>query len=98
MKVLEKWKKILHWNLSEKTKKILTTVLITLTVCAFFAWIGKGMFSVASETGREGMTPFYFMTVAFPLLVLVLSIIRVYKIFFKEETETAKPDDVENEE
>lgn len=98
MKVLEKWKTILRWKLSEKTKKILTTVLIALAVCAFFVWLGNGMVSAATKTGREGMVPFYLMMVAFPFLILVLSGIRVYRICSEADTEASEQNDTITEE
>lgn len=92
MKVFEKWKEAFRWKPSEKTKKILITALVALAVCAFFVWLGQGMAFAAAKVGRKEMLPLYIMTAAFPLLTLILSGIRVYRIFREEEPKIPEQD------
>lgn len=67
-------------KLSPRTKKIVTTALITLAVCAFFIWLGVGMYLSVPEEEREALLPMYFMYSVFPLLIIFFGAKRIYAV------------------
>ncbi|MGN0629202.1 MAG: hypothetical protein ACI4IW_06200 [Oscillospiraceae bacterium] len=65
---------------SPRTKKIVTTVAVTLAVCLFFVWLGAGMYVSVPEEERGGLLPMFLMYAVFPLLIALFGAKRIYII------------------
>lgn len=88
---------------SKKTKKIITTAVITFLVFAFFIWLGIGMYVSVPEGSRGELWPMYIMYGIFPLLIFIFGARRVYDILKgeddeEEEEETPDEDEEDSEE
>ncbi len=83
---------------SAKTKKIISTVCITLSVCGIFIWFAKGIDIYASEKMRENLTYIYVMYSIFPIFSIIFGALRIKNIL-KESNgeEEIKEDIIENE-
>ncbi len=74
---------------SQKIKKIVSTICITVAVCGVFIWFAKGMDIYASEKMRENLIYIYAMYSVFPILSIIFGAIRIKKIL-KESSEEEK--------
>lgn len=92
--IKEKFPKITKIKFSKKTKKIITTGVITFLVFAFFIWLGIGMYISVPAESRGELLPMYFMYGVFPALIFWFGAKRVYDI---ENGEDDEPDDDEDE-
>ena len=79
-------------NLSERQKKIISTVAVALAVCAFYLWLGIGLNTYMPAGSRNNLAPLLIMYCAFPVFVLFFSIKRVVNILLgKEDREVIEP-------
>ncbi len=79
---------------SPRTKKIITTVAITLAVCLFFIWLGAGMYISVPEEERSELLPMFFMYSVFPLLIVFFGAKRIYIIVnFGEDPEMVEKEE-----
>lgn len=88
---------------SPRTKKIVTTVAVTLAVCLFFIWLGAGMYISVPEEERGDLLPTFLMYAIFPLLIALFGAKRIYIIanggedpdpsVTEQQSDTAKQED-----
>ena len=86
-------------ELSPKTKKIVTTLVITVVVFAFFIWLGLGMYFSVPQGERGDLLPSFLMYGVFPLLIAFFGGKRVYIIMNGgEDPDPSLEEQQENEE
>jgi hypothetical protein len=73
---------------SKKTKKIITTVSITLVVFLFFVWLGAGMYVSVPAESRGELWPVFGMYFVFPALIFFFGAKRVLGILNNEEDDS----------
>ncbi|MBQ7873994.1 MAG: hypothetical protein IJ306_02360 [Oscillospiraceae bacterium] len=94
--IKEKFPKIRNEKLSKKTKKIITTAVITFLVFAFFIWLGVGMYVSVPTNSRGELWPMYIMYAVFPALIFWFGAKRVYDIVNGEDDDN--DDETEDDE
>lgn len=86
-------------ELSPKTKKIVTTLVITVVVFAFFIWLGLGMYFSVPKGERGDLLPTFLMYAVFPLLIAFFGGKRIYIIINGgEDPDPSLEEQQENEE
>ena len=79
-------------NLSERQKKISSTVVVAAIVCGFYLWLGISLAKYLSQDSRTNLSSLLIMYAIFPLLVLFFSIKRIIGIMLgKEDREILEP-------
>lgn len=87
MNFFENWKNLIHWEISERRKKILITAFVAVLVLLFFLWLECGLLSTASAEKKQLLLPISLMYAVFPVLTLLFGGIRIYRILSGEEPE-----------
>ncbi len=79
-------------NLSERQKKISSTVFVAVIVCGFYLWLGISLAKYLPQDSRTNLSSLLIMYAIFPLLVLFFSIKRIIGIMLgKEDREILEP-------
>lgn len=79
-------------NLSERQKKISSTVFVAAIVCGFYLWLGIGLVKYIPQDSRTNLSSLLIMYAIFPILVLFFSIKRIVGILLgKEDREILEP-------
>lgn len=88
-------KKILFWKTESpiKAKKIEVTISVALIVIIFFVWLGAGMYVSVPEGSRADLLPMFLMYLVFPLLVVILSVQRIFSIIKSDDPEEEAPEE-----
>lgn len=72
-------------NLSERQKKISSTVFVAAIVCGFYLWLGISLAKYLPQDSRTNLSSLLIMYAIFPLLVLFFSIKRIIGIMLGKE-------------
>ena len=96
--IKEKISEINKIRFSKKTKKIITTAVITVVVFMFFFWLGAGMYVSVPAESRGELWPVFGMYAVFPFLIFFFGVKRVYVILNGEEQEDSENDSENDEE
>ena len=83
--IKEKISEINKIRFSKKTKKIITTAVITVVVFMFFFWLGAGMCVSVPEENRGELWPVFGMYVVFPALIFFFGARRVLDVINNDE-------------
>jgi hypothetical protein len=86
--ITEKFLDLKKIKSSKKTKKIITTVSITLVVFLFFVWLGAGMYVSVPAESRGELWPVFGMYFVFPALIFFFGAKRVLGILNNEEDDS----------
>lgn len=90
MKFFENWKTLFRLEIPERTKKIIITVSVVVLVFLFFLWLELGLLSTASEEKQQVLRSLSLMYAVFPVLTLLFSGVRIYRILSGEESKGDK--------
>lgn len=79
-------------DLSDRQKKIISTVFVAAMVCGFYLWIGIGLGRYMPADSRGGLSSLLVMYAIFPMFVLFFSVKRIINILLgKEDREVIEP-------
>lgn len=80
---------IRNWLRSRKGRRILILAGLCFAVCAFFIWLGIGLYIYLPKGESENRIGMFFLYSVFPLAIIGLSSYRVYRIYKTEPGEPA---------
>lgn len=79
-------------DLSDRQKKIISTVFVATMVCGFYLWIGIGLGRYMPTDSRGSLSSLLAVYAIFPIFVLFFSVKRIINILLgKEDREVIEP-------
>ncbi len=83
--IKEKFSGLRDFVISKKTKHIIATVAVTLTVFLFFIWLGVGMYISVPAESRGELWPVFGMYGVFPGIIFFFGVKKVHGILNGED-------------